>query len=398
MKNLTNTFSSLKIYNYRLYFAGQAVSLSGNWMQILALSWLVLQLTGSGTALGLVVALQFLPILLFGAWGGVIADRYNKRTLLYLTQAAFAVLALTLGILVATNLVQLWMVYLIAVAIGLVNAVDNPARQTFVVEMVQKEQLPNAVTLNATQLNAARIVGPAIAGLLIATIGIAWCFIINGISFIGVIIALLLMRTSELHSVRDKTAGLLKGFRYILSTPILWTTLLMVAIVGTFSYEFIVSLPLLAQFTFHGDAGTYAALNIAMGGGALIGGLLTASRMSVTPKMLVYNSFLFGLCILLAAVMPTFQLELFALVLVGIFSISMVSISSVILQLKSEPNMRSRVMALWTVAFLGSTPIGGPIIGWIGEYFSPRWCLVTGGAAAISAAFIGYLLLKNKKE
>jgi MFS family permease len=398
MKNLSETFSSLKVHNYRLYFAGQAASLCGNWMQTLALSWLVLQLTGSGTALGLVVALQFLPILIFGAWGGVIADRYNKRTLLYLTQSAFAVLALLLGILVATNLVQLWMVYVIAVAIGLVNAVDNPTRQTFVVEMVQKEQLPNAVTLNATQLNAARIVGPAIAGILIATIGIAWCFILNGISFIGLIIALLLMRTSELHTVRDRTAKLLKGFRYILSTPVLWTTLLMVAIVGTFSYEFIVSLPLLAQFTFHGDASTYAALNIAMGLGALIGGLLTATRMNVTPKMLAYNSFLFGLCIVLASVMPTFQLELVALVLVGIFSISMVSISIVILQLNSEPNMRSRVMSLWTVAFLGSTPIGGPIIGWIGEHLSPRWCLVTGGTAAISAAFLGYLLLKNGKE
>ncbi len=386
------TFLSLNIRNYRLYFTGQAISLCGTWMQIVGQSWLVLKITGSGTALGLVIALQFLPILFLGPWGGVIADRFSKRKLLYITQSASGILALILGVLVATNTVQLWMIDVLALCLGLVNTIDGPTRQTFVIEMVDKEKLPNAVSLNSTEINLARVIGPTIAGVLIATVGIASCFIINGISYIAVLVALSMMRVNELNvaPIAPHIKGQLReGFRYVLSSPVLKNSLLMMGIIGTFSFEFIVILPLFAQFTFHGDASTYAALNAAMGVGAAAGGLLTARRRKTAPHMLARAALLFGIAMLIVSIAPTLTLALLAMVLVGVFSINFLSLGNVILQLESDPNMRGRVMALWGVAFMGSTPIGGPIIGWIGEYLGPRWGLATGGFAAIAAAGIG---------
>jgi len=387
-----STFSSLKIWNYRLYFTGQAISLCGTWMQTIAQSWLVLKITGSGTALGLVTALQHLPILLLGPLGGVIADRFPKRKILFVTQSTFGLLALILGILVATDTVQLWMVNVLAFMFGLVNAIDNPTRQIFVIEMVKKEQLGNAVALNSTQVNVARIVGPAIAGVLIATVGLAWCFAINSISYIAVLIALFIMRMDDLHPIVPvpRAKGQLReGFRYVASNPLLRDTLIMMAIIGTLSYEFNVILPLFARFTFHGDARTYAALTSAMGLGSVIASLFTANRKKRSPEMLVRAALLFGMSMLLVAIAPNFTVALIAMVLVGAFSINVVTLGNVMLQLESTPEMRGRVMALWTVAFLGSTPIGGPIIGWIGEYAGPRWGLAVGGFAALFAAGFG---------
>lgn len=387
-----STFSSLKIWNYRLYFTGQAISLCGTWMQTIAQSWLVLKITGSGTALGLVTALQHLPVLLLGPLGGVLADRFSKRKILFFTQSVFGLLALVLGILVATDTVQLWMVDVLAFMFGLVNAIDNPTRQIFVVEMVEKEQLGNAVALNSTQVNAARIIGPAIAGVLIATFGLAWCFAINSISYIAVLIALFIMRTNDLHPIVPvpRAKGQLReGFRYVASNPLLRNTLIMMGIIGTLSYEFNVILPLFARFTFHGDARTYAALTSAMGLGSVIASLFTANRKKRSPEMLVRAAFLFGVSMLLVAVSPNFTIALIAMVLVGALSINVVTLGNVMLQLESTPEMRGRVMALWTVAFLGSTPIGGPIIGWIGEYAGPRWGLAVGGFAALFAAVLG---------
>jgi len=386
------TFVSLKIRNYRLYFFGQAVSLSGTWMQTIAQSWLVLKLTGSGTALGLITALQFLPILLFGAWGGVIADRFSKRRILFITQSVSGMLALILGVLVATDTVQLWMVGALAFGLGLVNAVDNPTRQTFILEMVEKDHFPNAVSLNATQVNLARVAGPAIGGVLIATIGLAWCFAVNAISYIAVLAALWLMRPEELFPAPRQSVGggrLREGFRYVGRTPLLRDTLLMMALIGTLSYEFVVILPLLAEFTFHQGAGGYAGLMSAMGAGSAVGGLYTAHRRRRSPAMLVNAALLFGVVMLAVAASPTFPLALAAMALVGFFSINFLSLGNVLLQLESAPEMRGRVMALWAVAFLGSTPIGGPIIGWIGEYAGPRWGLAVGGIAAIAAAGFG---------
>ena len=391
--SLRRTFFSLGIWNFRLYFIGQAISLSGTWMQTIGQSWLVLQITGSGTALGFVTALQFLPILVFGPWGGVIADRFSKRTILYCTQCAAGVLALVLGVLVATGWVRLWMVAILAVCLGLVNAVDNPTRQTFVLEMVGKEQIQNAVPLNSVLVNLARVLGPALAGALIATVGLAACFFVNAASYIAVLIALWMMRAEQLHSaplVARASGQLREAFRYVRSTPILRNVLLMMAIIGTLSYEFQVILPLFAQFTLGGGAGAYAALTAAMGVGSVIGGLYTASRRKVVPAMLIRAAFLFGVVILAAAIAPNLAFAMAALVLVGIFSINFLSLGNTILQLESVPEMRGRVMALWAVAFLGSTPIGGPIVGWIGEHAGPRWGLGLGGLAALIAGTLGF--------
>ena len=296
-----STFSSLKIWNYRLYFVGQAISLCGTWMQTIAQSWLVLQLTGSGTALGFVTALQHVPILILGPWGGVIADRFSKRRVLYITQSVLGLLALTLGILVATHTVELWMIYVLALLFGLTNAIDNPTRQTFIVEMVQEKELINAVALNSTQVNAARIIGPVIAGVLIASVGLAWCFVINGISYIAALAALFVMRSKELHGIVPvaRVKGQLReGFRYVASNPLLFNTLVMMAIIGTLSYEFNVILPLFAQFTFHGDASTYAALTSAMGFGSVVASLFIANRKKRSPDMLVRAAFLFSIALL----------------------------------------------------------------------------------------------------
>jgi len=386
------TFASLKTRNYRLYFIGQAISLCGTWMQSIGQAWLVLNLTKSGTALGVVVALQTLPILLFGPLGGVSADRFPKRRILYFTQSASAVLALTLGTLVATGSIRLWMVYVLALGLGLVNTVDNPTRQTFIVEMVGRQSLTNAVSLNSSAINLARVLGPSIGGVLIAHFGIAPCFLFNGVSFLAVIAVLTRMRADELlpAAVSGRSRGqLTAGFRYVRSEPLLRSTLLMMAIIGTLTYEFQVVLPLFASFTFHGNAGSYAALTAAMGAGAVIGGLITASRERTSPEMLVRAAFLFGVVVLVTALMPSLHTAMLALVFVGIFSILFTSLGNVTLQLNSLPEMRGRVMALWTVAFLGSTPIGGPIIGWIGEHIGPRGGLAVGGIAAIAAAAIG---------
>lgn len=394
------TFLSLEIRNYRLYFFGQAISLSGTWMQTIGQAWLVLELTHSGTALGFVTALQFLPVLLFGSWGGVITDRFPKRKILYITQTIFGLLSLALAVLIFTHIIVIWMVYIFALCLGFVRVIDNPTRQTFVLEMVGKEHLTNAISLNSVEVNIARVIGPALGGVLIAVVGLAPLFLIDAISYIAVLVMLYLMREKDLFTaplVPRAKGQLREGFAYVNSSPILKNSLIMMAIIGTLSYEFTVILPLFAQFTFHGGAGAFAALTSAMGVGSVVGGVFTASRKNSTPHTLVISAFLFGITVLLASLAPTLLFALLAMVLVGAFSINFISLSNVLLQLESSAAMRGRVMALWTVAFLGSTPIGGPIIGWIGQYMGPRWGLVVGGLAAIGASGLGFLTLNNKK-
>jgi len=395
------TFSSLKIRNYRLYFIGQGISLAGTWMQTVAQAWLVLQISHSGTTLGIVSALQFLPILLFGPMAGVLVDRFSKKTILYYTQAVSAVLALALGILVAMGHIQLWEVYVLALLLGLVGALDNPARQTFILEMVGENELSNAVTLSTAELNLARVAGPALAGALIATVGLSVCFILNAVSYIAVIFVFFKMHDKEIHAfaATKKLKGQLsEGFRYVLSTPYLRDALIIMAIIGTFTYEFAVNLPLFTQFTLHGDAGTYAILTAFMGMGAVIGGLYTAHRAQATERMLVNTAFFLGLSTLLTSLMPTALFAFASLAIVGYCSVNFISQSNILLQLKSIPEMRGRVMALWTVAFLGSTVIGAPIIGWIGETFSPRWGLGVSGLAAIIAAGYGMLKMRGTTQ
>jgi MFS family permease len=340
--------------------------------------------------------MQFLPILFLGPWGGVIADRFPKQKILYGTQTAAGVLALVLGGLVATGQIRLWMVYVLALGLGLVNTIDNPTRQTFVVEMVGHDGLPNAVALNSAEINLARVIGPAIGGGLIAALGLAPCFILNGLSYGAVLVVLHMMRPSELHPaprMQRARGQVLEGLRYVRSSPVLRTTLLMMALIGMLAYEFSVSLPLLAQFTFGGDASSYAALTASMGAGSVIGGMFIASRRGVSPRMLPRAALLFGVVILGVAIAPSLPLAMAALVLVGLFSINFTSLANIVIQLTSPAAMRGRVMALWTVAVMGSTPIGGPVVGWIGEYVGPRWALAVGGLAAIAAAALGAWML-----
>jgi MFS family permease len=303
------TFRALGSHNYRLYFFGQIISVSGTWMQSVALGWLVLQLTGSGTWLGLVIAFQFLPMLVLGPMGGVVADRVDKRRFLFATQAVSGVLAAALGLIVLTGSVQLWMVFAFALALGIVNAFDMPARQTFVFEMVGPDLLTNAVTLNSVVMNGARIVGPAIAGVLIASVGIASCFLINGLSYLACIAGLALMHVADLVAAepRPREKGQLReGFRYVWGDSSLRTPLLLMAAIGTLTYEFQITLPLIAQYTFGAGASGYGALTSAMGLGAVIGGLVAASRARPTRRKLGIAGIVFGTAVLLASVMPTF--------------------------------------------------------------------------------------------
>jgi MFS family permease len=393
-----DTFSSLHVRNYRLYYIGQIISTSGTFMQSIAQAWLVLKLTNSGTALGLVTALQYLPILILGPYGGVITDRISKRKILYFTQSISGVLALILGVLVGTSLVKVWMVYGLAFCLGMVNVFDNPARQTFYIELVGPDNLRNAITLYSTLVNLARIIGPAIAGALIAAFGLAPCFLINGVSYIAVVIMLGMMRANELLTtppVPRAKGQLQEGFKYVVSSPILGPALLMMAIIGTLTFEFQVSLPLIAQFTFKGDAGSYAFLSASMGFGAALGGIFIASRKGLNPYKLVSASLLFGLTVLGAAFMPSLLLSGLALVLVGVCSINFSSLGNSTLQLVSSPQMRGRVMSFWSMAFLGSTTIGGPIVGWFAEAVGARWGLALGGLAALIAAALGAVTLRN---
>lgn len=392
-----STFSSLQVRNYRLYYAGQAISISGTWMQSVAQAWLVLQLTNSGTALGLVAALQYLPVLVLGPWGGVIADRLPKRQLLCATQSAFAILALILGILVASGWVRLWMVAALALGSGLINVIDSPTSESFVVEVVGDTRLRNALALNSSLRSMARIIGPSIAAGLMVAVGLAPCFILNGLSYVAVVTMLLLMRASELQTPRPAPRGrgeLVEGFRYVSSAPALRSILIILGIVGTFNY-FSVSLPMVAESAFHGNAGSYAVLTAALGAGAAFGGLAIASRRTATFQELLFATLLFGLTVLLAATMPSLLSAAGALVVVGAFSVAVNSVGNTALQLQTAPHMRGRVMGFWAIVSVGSTAIGALIIGFIGQHAGAQWALATGGLAALMAAVYGAAAMRR---
>ena len=386
---LRRPFASLAVPNYRRYFVGQIVSLSGNWMQVVAEMWLVLSLTGSGLAVGLTSALQFLPLLLFGAWGGLIADRVDKRSLLSVTQALMAAPALILWAATTQGVVQPWMVYALVFVRGTINSVDNPTRQSFAIEMVGSDRLVNAVSLNSVLIHSARILGPAGAGVLIATLGVGPCFLINALSFGAMIVALRLMDPRELRPapVAGRGGGAVRaGLRYVRRTPALAIPLGMMAVVGTLGFNFQVLLPLLARFSFHGDASVYTLLAVAMGIGSVIGALAAGARGRVGPRLLVAAAAGFGAVALVAAGAPTLTLEALALIPLGAASVTFAAGVNSSLQLAAEPAMRGRVMALYSIVFLGSTPIGGPLAGWLSEAIDPRAGLVLAGAAGLFAA------------
>ncbi|MFF4582695.1 MFS transporter [Streptomyces sp. NPDC001389] len=389
-------FAALAVPNFRLFFAGQSVSLIGTWMQAVAQSWLVLQLTGSGTVLGLVVAAQFLPVLLGGPYGGLLADRADKHRLLMATQSALGALALVLGLLTVTHVVRLWMVVVLAVGLGAVNAVDLPTRQTFVPELVGPELLRNAVGLNSIMISATRAIGPAAAGLLIATVGVGACFLANAASFLAVLLALHLMHTGRLHpagAVERAPGQLAEGLRYVRRTAGLWAPLAMMALIGTFAYEFQVVLPLLVRTVLHGGPQTYGFLTGAMGLGSVAGGLAVAAlgRAGVVP--LIGAAAGFAATLAAAAAVPTAPAEVAVLALVGVAGTVFLAIGNTTLQLISDPAFRGRVMALWSVTFLGSTPVGGPVVGVVSQRLGPRAGLALGAGACLAAAVLGLLAL-----
>jgi MFS family permease len=401
-RTAAQTFRSLAVRNYRLYFFGQLVSMSGTWMQSVAQGWLVLRLThDSGFALGLVTALQFLPVLLVGAWGGVIADRFDKRRTLLCTQTSMAVFAAILAAVTLAGVVQLWMVYATALLLGLGNAIDSPTRQAFVSEMVGPEDLPNAIGLNSAIFNGARVIGPAGAGILITLIDVGPCFAINAVSFAAVIGALWRMRPAELARqvpVARAPGQVRAGLAYAWRTPELRSTLLLVTVVGTFALNYGVVLPLLAKVTFHGDAGTYGLISSGMGLGALVGALATAARKGPTPRLLVTSCIAFGALLTAASVAPTLSVALPILVLSGAGGIVFMATANSTLQLRSSPEMRGRVMALYVLVFLGSTPVGGPLIGLLCQHLGPRVGLGLGGIFTVVAGMAGAAPLLRRRR
>ncbi len=393
---LERIVSSLRHRNYRLYFFGQLVSVMGTWMQTVAQSFLVLDLTHSGTDLGLVTAARFLPILVFGPAGGLFADRRNKRRILYVTQALSGILAAIFAILTGTHVIQMWLVYALALSLGFVNVFDNPARQSFISEMVPLDDLANAITLNSVSLNLARVFGAAVGGVLSAALGLALCFTCNAISFAAVIVSLAAMNGALLFPakpVKRRPGQIRQGLRYVRETPELLIPLLMIALVGTLAWEFQVTLPLMASKVFGGGAASYGVMASVMGIGAVGGGLVSAARARPRARSLCVAAIGWGIAITAAAVAPTLPLELAALVFVGYGSITFNSYAKTTLQLAAEPAMRGRVMALWALAWQGSTPIGGPLVGWIAQEAGARWSLAVGGIPTLICGLLALPVL-----
>lgn len=395
-KALARTFASLEIRNYRLFFSGQVVSWTGTWVQWVAQGWLVLELTDSGLGLGIVTALQWLPVLLLGAWGGVVADRFDKRKLLLLTNGTSAILSLVLGIATVAGVVTISWVIVIALLLGLVTAIDNPTRQTFTYEMVGRDRLPNAVSLNTATFTTARVIGPAVAAFLIAAVGIGECFLVNAASFVPITFALLRIDSTELRvtgRAEQKRGQVRDGLRYVASVPMLRTLLILMGIVGTLQYNFQVILPVLAKETFGGDATTFGILGAVLGIGMFSGSMVSAAFGKAGRRYLLGAGFSLGTMSLLVASAPTVWAAAILMIPLGMASMTFLATVNATLQLNSSDEMRGRVMAIYFVLFLGSTPIGAPIIGWLAETLSPRVALGFGGMATLAACTYGYLRL-----
>ncbi len=393
----SKTFTSLRVPNYRRYFIGQLISVTGVWMQVVALSWLTLDLTGSGTSLGLVIGARFVPVLLLGPYAGLVADRMDKRTVLRISQSAAMVLALLLALLCATDTVTVWMVYAISVGFGIGSTVDGPARQTFISELVGLDNVRNAVTLNSVMIYIAQIVGPAVGGVVINVSGVALCFLINAISTSAVLVSLALLDPDDLQPAprEERAKGQIReGLRYVRHNPELLATMVMIVVAGTFAWEYQITLPLIAKDVFGGNASSLGWLMSSMGGGAVVGGLIAASRPTATARTLALACMLWGVTLTVAAAAPNLGLGVFLMLFVGFGTISFSATSKSTLQLVAEPRMRGRVVALWSVCVSGSTPIGAPIVGWIGQHFGARWSLVAGGVPTLVVGGAYYVWFK----
>jgi len=388
-------FEALSIRNYRLFFGGQVVSNTGTWMQRIAQDWLVLQITNSPLAVGITTALQFLPMLLMGLWGGLIADRYPKRRLLLMTQASMGVLAAVLAILTLTAHVQVWHVYLIAFGLGLATVVDNPSRQTFVNEMVPQHLVRNAVSLNSGNFQLARMLGPAVAGVVIGLVGSGWAFAINSVTYLAVIGGLLLMRTAELRYQprREKGPGQIReGLRYVRNRPHLLWTIVLVFFIGTFGYNFAIILSAYTKNVFHSGAEVYGLLNSALAAGSVVGALLAARRSTGRMAVLFGCAVIFSAMLVVLGVTPWFWVFVGLLVVTGLFSVSFNTLANSTVQLATHPDLRGRVMSLYMLVFMGGTPIGSLLVGAVTEKWGAPLALVLSGSVCATACLATALL------
>jgi MFS family permease len=395
------TFSSLRIRNYRLYFIGQLVSVSGTWIQWIAQSSLIVYtLHKPPVVLGIATALQFVPMFLGGMWGGLIADRFDKRRTLIWTQAVQAALAVAFGALVLGGVIQVWQIYMLSFLFGVVTVVDMPARQAFVIEMVGSKEVPNAVSLNSAMFNGGRLVGPALAVILIKVFhGTGPAFLINAASFAAVIFALWAMDGDKLDKapLAPRARGQLReGLRFIVKTRVLLDTLFLITIVATFGFNFTIVLPYLAK-TFHGGVGIYGILSAIMAVGAIGGGLFTAGRRKPTMRFLIATGFVFGVALLAAAYAPTVAVEAILLIPVGVASMAFLATANSTLQLSSPANMRGRVMALYSLLFVGGTAVGGPTAAWVAQTFGPRMGLAFGAVLSILASGALWIRARNER-
>jgi MFS family permease len=396
-------FRSLRSFNYRVWAAGALVSNVGTWMQRTAQDWLVLtELTHhNASAVGMVMALQFAPQFLLLPWTGFAADHFNPRRLLIITQVAMSGLALFLGFFTVAGIVQLWHVDVFAFLFGSVAAFDAPVRQIFAAELVGDADLPNAVALNSTSFNAARMIGPAISGLVIASVGTGWAFLINGVSFLAMLLSLSLLRTSTLHAserARRAKGSFTEGFRYVWKRPDLKAILVMLFLIGTFGLNFPIFISTMAVSVFHADARGYGALSSIMAIGTVCGALIGAGRSRPQFGSLLVGAAVFGLGCALAAVAPSYWLFGAALVVIGVAALTLTNTTNSLMQLSTEPAMRGRVMALRIGIALGGTPIGAPIVGWVADRFGPRWALGVGAASGFAAAGIAVYALAREVD
>jgi MFS family permease len=389
------------VRNFRLFLFGHLVSSTGTWMQQVGQDWLVLRLTDAPLPLGITLALQFTPMLAFGAWAGLVADRADKRRLLLATQTAMAALALVLGTLTATGAVRLWMVYTLALLLGVATAFDMPARQAFVSEMVGPDRVANAVGLNSASFNTARVVGPAVAGALIAVVGIAPAFFINAVSYLALIGGLLAMDPDRLYrraAVERGRGQIRAGIRYVWATPVLRSTIVLVAVVGMLGLNYRVALPLLARFAFDGGPGAYGALAAIMAAGSVVGALTVARRGRPTRALLIGSVAAFGLLSLAAALAPTIVVEAAFLFPIGAASLAFVATANSTVQLNSSPQMRGRVMSLFGLVLLGSGPPSGLLSGWMAGQFGPRSILLLSGVSCVLAATVATLTGRHQAK
>ena len=395
-------FSSLAVRNYRLFASGQVVSLTGTWMQRVAQDWLVLNLShNSGAAIGVTTGLQFAPVLFFGLYGGVIADRFPKRRILITTQVLMGLLALTLGLLDLTGAVQLWQVYALAAGLGVASAFDMPARQAFVTELVGPSLLPNAVGLNSSAFNVARVLGPAVAGLMIASVGTSWVFLINAASFVAVIAGLLMIRHDELYvgkPVSRKKGAVREGLHYVRSRPDLIAITSLVGVVGMLGFNFQITSALMVKGIFHRGAESYGLISATYALGSLLGALAAARRGRPARRLVFIAAAIYGVLEIVAALMPTYWTFFAVLVPFGFFTLTLSTAANTNVQLSVSPVMRGRVMALYLMVFMGGTPIGAPLVGWIAQVAGPRWSLIVGGIASAAAAVLAAAYLARKEQ